>query len=369
MSIISLSSLLVYLQYIFGMLTPAATGLVVFPLVSSLLLIFFRERARFSIGFVISCVLLFIVFIIAFMQSSMASYPQYKFMFTLVKWISYLTIGYYVYLNSHDYFKISFLLLLIFTCFCMFSMIFGSYEVDLNNRLFVGVYNPIWIGRAIYEMLLVATIALSIKKKYMLVLFFLCLYISYASGSKSSILSFLIVAFAYFNSRNQVSKLKKFSLLSVFLVLCFGIAYYFKDDVYFQSRFLSLVPENSSVEIYNSSRVVVWPNTISLFLSQDIYPLLFGNGLGEFPKFYLGVEPTFKYYPHNAILEFLVEFGVLFTFAFIAYVAYFYFKSDDPIKYLLLYYVICSMFSGDLLLNEFVFLYLGMVIRSVEYNS
>ncbi|MFH4896445.1 O-antigen ligase family protein [Vibrio diabolicus] len=369
LSIVTLSAFLVYCQYLLGMLTPSATGLVIFPFCAFFLLTILGSNSRFSLFFVLSCVVLILVLTLSFANSSLASYPQYKFLFTTIKWVSYLIIGYYVYSNSYAYFRVAFFVLLIFSIYCLGSIFVGNYEFDINNRLFVGVYNPIWIGRAIYEMLLISIVCLGVKKNYTIILFIVCLYISYATGSKSSILAFLIVATLYFSREMQMSKVKKFILFSLLVLFVISILYFFKDDAYFQSRFLSLVPENSSDGVYNSSRIVVWPKTLSLFLSQNYMEILFGNGLGEFPKFYLGVEANFKYYPHNAILELLVEFGLLFTLAIVFYVTYFYLKCKESIRYLLLYYIICAMFSGDLLLNEFVFLYLGMVIKSVRYTS
>ena len=84
--------------------------------------------------------------------------------------------------------------------------------------------------------------------------------------------------------------------------------------------------------------------------------------MGEFSSFFQNSLGNQRFYPHNIVLELLVEFGLLPTLLTLIYAGQLLIKSKSMYKYIFLYFIVNSMFSGDLILNEYIYFYLGMTV-------
>ncbi|GAB3174244.1 hypothetical protein GCM10027291_32110 [Telluribacter humicola] len=139
-----------------------------------------------------------------------------------------------------------------------------------------------------------------------------------------------------------------------------------QSNQFITQRFFRFVPDYAIGEDYETSRVVVWPRTLGLIISNLDRLFLLGLGIGDFSLLYTGMISNSRYYPHNILLELIVELGILFTtilFIFVIYIIKNFGNNNN--KYLLYFFIINSMFSGDIILNEFIFFYLGtMAINS-----
>lgn len=113
----------------------------------------------------------------------------------------------------------------------------------------------------------------------------------------------------------------------------------------------------------------MWPESINKILNEDFESLIFGNGIGSFPVFYYGYNYDSRSYPHNIVLEILIENGLLFLLVILYILWKILRKSKSPLFLLFYYYLLNAAFSGDLLLNEYVFLYLFLSIVHNKYYT
>ncbi|MEL7588554.1 MAG: O-antigen ligase family protein [Prolixibacteraceae bacterium] len=230
-------------------------------------------------------------------------------------------------------------------------------EVSVNNRIEIGHLNPIWISRLVMEGLLL-TIIVFRKSRLALIYFLGSLIVFYVSGSKGPFVSgLLILAFYFIRSRKISFKY----LIPAFMVtvMLLGAGYRtLTTNTYIQQRFLRLVPENASKKIVEKSRIVVWPKSVEKISETPFRRLLTGYGFGNYSEFYPG-KPIFRFYPHNLILELLIECGLLYLFLFAVFIYAFHYK--NMFSWLFWYSLLNAMFSGDILLNERLFLYLSLM--------
>jgi len=273
--------------------------------------------------------------------------------------------------NYENFFRGIFSALLIFVLYALFTSIFSIQNVSVNNRIDLGVLNSIWISRAVLECCLISIFILNKNWKYNVFLFLICLPTIFVSGSKGPLLAFLIVLIIYLY---KISGLRtKFLYLIIFLSIIFFVAKLSKSSVWFNSdsyiveRFLSVTPESASEGIKAESRTVVWSVSTKNYLNQDLRHILFGLGVGNASKLFYGNYINSRFYPHNLLLEILFEQGLLFLL-FILSFGYFLIRNNkNNFSYLLIYCFLNAMFTGDIILNEFIFFYLSWNIKSNNY--
>lgn len=206
--------------------------------------------------------------------------------------------------KGYCYTQIVFIIIVFFICITQIN------TFNVNTRLIVGGLNPIWIIRVSYECVLIYFIVLGERGRNLLLLILATLPILYATGSKGPFLSFLLVSSLYF-----ISTIKKKYIYLILIVLGTSIVFISayvssNEESYITQRFFRAVPDGSSEEIFEESRVVVWPLTLIKMSELDFSRLLFGQGVGNFSKFYFGRESDMRYYPHNFFLELAVEQGI-----------------------------------------------------------
>lgn len=350
-----------YSQIWIGMVSAGFSGLTLVPIICFILYLLLG-KVKVDLSLLYFLLLSSIVIILQFIISSMEAYQSYKVIFILTKLLLYTWLGYFL---ANDEVKASKSIIVVLIPFLLFSFLLAlshSQVASVNERLFIGVYNPIWVSRIVFEFLLIYFLFQSRGKSFSLIFVFIGLYITYISGSKGALLSFIIVMFLYLYNEKVITKKLTFSVIIFFIVMLIYAYLNLDQESFFYQRFLLPVPDSVSEDIYLESRVIVWPKTIILFFEQEVTSLLFGNGLGEFGTFYLGQPSSERIYPHNVILELLVEFGLVPTSILIVYVFNKYMNTKTKFKYLFLYFFINANFSGDLLLNEFMFFYFGFIL-------
>ena len=246
----------------------------------------------------------------------------------------------------------------------------GGFSV--NNRLSFDGLNAIWIARFAFEGLLLALIVFNdlkiFRKKFIiLALTVLTLLIVYSTGSKGPLLSALLIIGGYFFGKYNKFKHQKIVFVCLIFAFIFSKNYLnITEDSYLSQRFMHIIPDEVSDEAYEKSRGVVWIETVQKVIELD-FNLFFGEGFGNYSFFYLGRE-VYRFYPHNLFLELLVEGGIIYLFVFLLLVKKFH--KNNKFKYLFYYAFLNSMFSGDILLNETVFLYLAIMFNyQINFNK
>ncbi|HEY0612427.1 MAG TPA: O-antigen ligase family protein [Chitinophaga sp.] len=349
---------------------PVAGVSFIYLVIAGVLLILTKpETVKVHGRFILFISLFLLFFLISFPFFNKSAYSYYKFMMIFAKVPALTMIPFFLGKNFRSFFwgYVVALMMLVLLLTLTWSRV-ATEATTVNSRIGVGVLNPIWISRLIFEMILVSAMILKIGKKKLMLVIAGCLPIIYMSGSKGPIVACLIAWFLH-SFRFNRSKWKVI-VLGIFLLVTGYVTYLtvgLDENSYFVQRFLRIVPDESSDDIKEESRSVVWPKTIGKLADGSTASLLLGHGIGSFPEFYYGYHTDDRVYPHNFLLELIVEEGLLFTLFVTFCFFYFYRKAKGNFKYLFIFYFINSMFSGDIILNEQVFLYLSFMAMSKIY--
>lgn len=326
------------------------------------------SRIRIPADFAMWVAAFLIYYTISFVTGPKSEYSVYKFSMVMVKFPAMFLIPFLISNHYKSFFRgyltASVLGILILLAQSR-SMLAGA-GPDVNTRLEVGALNPIWISRQILEALLLLILIFKPKRRWIYLVALISLPVLFTSGSKGPIVGFLI-AMLFYAMQGFRFTVKNFSyiLLGVAVLAVIGVGISRLDEnSYFVQRFLRAVPDASSEEIKEMSRVFVWPNTIEKLGEAPVSKFLFGYGAGNFSLFYWNQISSERFYPHNLFLELFVEQGfVFFLFSVIGFIV-FYRRGKNNFRFLFLFCFTCAMFSGDLILNESMFLYLSFAVMS-----
>lgn len=354
-----------YSHYFIGSVFAGASGLSLLPIIALMGAVVYRAGGitlhRVTLMY---AAIILVIYSFYFIFSNWTDYAIYKYGMLSLKALPLLLIGSLIVQHRDKYFRGISHALLLFLGICILYLAFVNITTGVNNRMEIGVFNPIWISRGLFELVLILVIVLHTRWRYTLAVFIAAVGVAYFAGSKGPILAFLLTYFFWLRSKglvgdNGVRKFLFYALLFAGPMIIYAVA---DPTSYLFQRFFLPVPDGTSTEIIEESRAIVWPATMSMFLAQDAIPLLFGNGIGSFPSFYFGNGADFRYYPHNLMLELLVEHGAVLAVGMVILIIAKIKKTRSDFKYLLIYFLINAMFSGDLILNEYIFFYLGLVI-------
>jgi hypothetical protein len=239
--------------------------------------------------------------------------------------------------------------------FVLLTIFLKGFSLSVNDRLSVGIINPIWLGRFAGMAILIIYQQKNIRFK----IFFLIvnLIIIFLSGSKGPIIGLLVVGlFHHFNTKKLI--------VSFFVILIF-ILYFFNvlnDDIriFITSRFLSLNPNSTDLfqEIEDDRLSIITRSSSNYLQSVDFTSFLFGLGPNKSSFYYYKSVISERWYPHNIFLEILFEYGVIALLLF----AYTLFKTQmfksSMLNGLIIFFLINSLFSGDLPLNWLLCLFI-----------
>jgi hypothetical protein len=358
-----LLGIIFYSHYIVGILSPTVSGLTLLPIVAAIIAILLNPRTSyFKYDIVLLIIVLVIMTTISFMLSSKGDYSQYKYIMLLAKSIPFILIAGVSIEENNSFMNGVFTILVLFVLASLAKSAEFVLNPNIHNRIETGVFNPIWISRAAFEAVLISIIVLRKSKYSSILTVVVAILIAYASGSKGPIVAVIVaLAFWYFRDSNK-ALLRVSLILGVVATVLVAIFKIMEHDTYLIQRFFLIVPTGSSDWLTVNARDVMWPKTISLLLDQDLFKTIFGNGLGEFSSFFQNSLGNQRFYPHNIVLELLVEFGLLPTLLTLIYAGQLLIKSKSMYKYIFLYFIVNSMFSGDLILNEYIYFYLGMTV-------
>lgn len=307
------------------------------------------------------------LYLISFLFSDFTSYSIYKTVMFYLKVVPIMLIPLML-KEKQSYFIRGY-----FFSLAIVAVLFSLYtfanikNVSLNNRMDIGNIKTIWVSRIYIEFLIVFFFFNYKKRKLLFYIFLIIgLLVVYVSGSKGAILSGLIVFVFYLMRNLSFNKKLSFFLLSFLIV---GISLIFisnlPEDAYIKQRFFRIVPDKAGEIHKKNNRLVVWSNVIKKVPDQKL-KLLYGEGVGNFNVFFNKDRGT-RYYPHNIILELLIENGI---FMLIVFLILFYnsLKQKSIFIYLILFYFMNANFSGDIILNERLFLYMSIAFTDSKYK-
>lgn len=175
-----------------------------------------------------------------------------------------------------------------------------------------------------------------------------------------------ILLTAYFSKSFNINKIKITGVLIIITILSI---YLYPSSEYFTSRYLepvnvfnNAVPQNSGV----NARLTAYEKALKIITEKPIW----GVGFGGFKNYKHDEFLNWINYPHNIILEFQVELGILGTIFFLFYcykVISFLFNYNKYLLIIWLYVVWLALFAKDIPSNLFVFL--PLIIYGRPYES
>lgn len=357
--------ILLYSFYGLALISNSINGLtLIYPLTLSILIIFFHKKTKINKKTIVFIFLLCTIVSIGLARSDLGQYSIYKALILIIKAISLILIPSFIPLSDKKNFftglsRSLFPILIILSFYSLIN--FSSFNT--NNRLEINQLNPIWISRMVLEFLLISIFIKKNSLKRTLSFAIIILPILYTSGSKGPILAFVCVILLYFLTNFNSGKIFLFVTISIPIFVFLWRQTELLNSEFFISRFLSIIPNGSSINEYESNRLVFIPYLLGNFLLSDWFTILVGKGIGQSSFYMFGYIPNIRFYPHNIVIEILLEFGILGLLLFVM-LLFQLFSIKSNFRYFLLYYLINSMFSGDIILNEFIFLYAGFIYSS-----
>lgn len=220
------------------------------------------------------------------------------------------------------------------------SYIFVGIDLHSNTRL--GAGEPIVAGRIGGIVILYSLFVYNDRKfLFSIFLFSLGLISIFLSGTRTVILTIVLATFVYIIIYDKKKALKNIIAIIVFLIFSIWLILYFRlIDENLTSRLLSVF---YSKEGYSSTeRFEQFKLAYRLFLDK---PFL-GHGTGAFGYYWSGFDQ--RDYPHNLLLELLLEYGIIGTILF-AWLLLFIFKVLRNIYYSYFYPLLFSMYIFALL--------------------
>lgn len=209
-----------------------------------------------------------------------------------------------------------------------------------------------------------------------LILFLFTLFIL---GGKAPLIAtiiafFLPLIFAWRLDHKWNLKFKKSGFITMFFFIALGtvIFYLFKNDLLTKTLGRMLVLLNDDMGSSAGTRLGFYVNAASLCMEKPVL----GYGIGSWPILTEGVD--IRGYPHNIILEILVELGLAGLMIFVGFLGYglkllgsIRRTRDYPARLLILMLFINTLFnamvSGDISDNRILFFMIGlMALTKIE---
>lgn len=230
-----------------------------------------------------------------------------------------------------------FLVWLIFIAFIFFG------RAEESKRYFLpGSENPLVLARYVGMYLIILVYCGKKRLNFLYIGTILILIILlFASGGRGPTLSTIITFFFILSFIFSKKKIFLFVIIFIGLVI---IGFKYSSGYLFESNFWTISIRLEFFKLLNNS-----------------FNYIIGSGLGSFGLLYGGVDITA--YPHNTFLELYFENGLIGVFIFCFILRLFY-KSFKPniVNFLCVYYFLCSLFSGDIPGNNYLYILLFISI-------
>jgi hypothetical protein len=187
----------------------------------------------------------------------------------------------------------------------MFGVVLVSffYFEGWNERLGGGAVNSIWLARAaaVFIFFYVYYCFSSINRKFSYLLFIIAVLMFFfiiLAKSKGPLIFLFVTLVVYFVLSRKLLFFLKFAIVPVILIF---LVFLYLDSVFWE-RLISLSDPSDSESI----RISLYFAALEMFYQNPL-----GGGSGYFGRHFSQFSNID--YPHNAMLESLVEYGVYFT--------------------------------------------------------
>lgn len=302
---------------------------------------------------------IFIVYVIgySFINSPIDTYGSNKYYYSLLIFsLAFIFIPYIIEVKNISFFVN--VLIIVSLLYCLIAIAFSSSE----SRTGGSNLNPALLARicmiaGIYALI---NIKYDTANIYYWIVFFISIFAVFFTGTKTplpvAIASFIIV------TNKNISMLNLAKTLTIFLLILglsyFSIKYLLPEHL--GGRILDLESFSSENQGREGNRLDLYETSL-----KAIYNNIWGYGLGGF-----SIHHRFITAPHNIILEYLIELGIIISTFFLFLIAKTLIlikksKNRDInyifIESLFIYMLISLLFGGEITIQS-LFLYLTMAL-------
>ena len=316
-----------------------------------------REPLVINIYLLIGYMVFVAYILMSFSWGSINDYSIYKTIVLIAKF-SALFLVFNQIKGENDITAFAASLLFLFPVIALLSYIkiFYIQEIDINNRLEVGAVNPIWLTRYLLESFLICAVIYR-KKALSTIILISSLPIVLFSGSKGGLVALIVTLLVYYFSNQRMLFVRLVCILLIVTLIAFFMFATLPESMqyYLIQRFFQISPDGISSDLLIHSRGIMWPYVFN-YMNENPLTYLFGVGIGNFGEIY--GQYGGRLYPHNILIEFISELGVIGLVLLLLFVYKFlYLKGNNVAGAIALYYFINAQFSGDILLNERFFVF------------
>lgn len=360
-----------YLNIIFNSKLGFSIDIFIYPMVL-LFSIFMMVESRLKLLIPLSYLILLLVFFI-FIELLSYQFRVFNFYdfnkiknFFLIILVSMFIASYYSIrpLALNELSK-SLALFAFFISILMFIIFKGNTSVD---RLGQEGANPIWIARIAGISILYSFLMLYWKNRNFIFYIIMCIvscFVMFLASSRGPLISTVLCIFLFLIFNEKVTFKVFFKYFKYFILILVSL---FFMPAKFTDRFTRLVSGN--FDNNDLSRFELLNLAGQLFSEQ-----IFGRGIGSFSLY------SYFPYPHNLIMEYAVELGIIFLLLFFSLVVFVYIKclkllkkqENKGIIFLILvmfFSFFNSMFSGDMISpKEFYISFFTLLLISLRVNS
>lgn len=219
-----------------------------------------------------------------------------------------------------------------------------------DRHCIIGMIDSIWCSRYTGFIAIIPILKIFQKKwcKWDIIAIISALYIMMKSGSRGPILA-LLVSICYFVFPKVKLKYKIYLCVFSALIVCIFL--------FFSERSMSGSSESSDLE-----RIALIQGVL-----DAKFDIFWGVGVGGYNVFLTGEDSL--YYPHNLFLEAYIEAGVLaIIFLTGIIICAFRRRMYTYFTCFTIYFFINSMLSGDITGNNYLIIFIGVLLLSRRYN-
>lgn len=285
-----------------------------------------------------------------------------------------------VIIKQFDFFKLSYLVIfLLIICILLVNGALNRIVLTLTTgtRFYLdeeAVNSSVTIGHFFGFSILILSSSFAITSNriirlgilFLITVSIVFLFFTGARGPLVALIGAPIIYFLFLVKRKTFIYVIVLGLLALFLSnldksILYNIAprsmHYFLDLRYTSDAALGSVNE----------RFFLYQSAVDGIFSGSVLEFLFGHGIGDFSDLMYGIDK--RLYPHNLFLEIGYEFGIIFLIGFILMNLKIFIinrqkKMNGSYKWLLIFYyffLLRSMFSGDIAGNFLVFTFIPMI--------
>lgn len=258
----------------------------------------------------------------------------------------------YIFVNS-SFYKCGSVVFII-TTLTLVGYLANNLFMNFEGRFQAWSQSPTTIGIYCLYFTLLFHSFVSKKKSRLLIVSILLMLVALFSGTRSVLLLAVFFIFCFWFPSLEIKLNKKnITILIILFILTLSV---FNDIIY---NFLSELGLNILTDRYAGgtddsylTRLSLKTEQLAILTKSNVFNLLFGHGNGYTISAinFSNVRDSYVMLPHNDFLKLLIDWGIIFTFAFLLLIINLFLQIKRPLAPLMLYVL---SFSHNMMFDHF----------------